>query len=728
VSAGPPAGGVPPVNGTPTVRDGSPVLAGTPVRDGPEPVLAGTPVRDGSPVSGGRPVRGGPEPGDADAASIPADPAERWDPNLVSGDLGGFELLRPFNRAGVLAAADVHAAVRLCRLGGENDGAVALAVALAVRGPRVGHVSVDLTEVSTSAMGSDDEADLGGLPWPDARSWTGSVAASPLVHLDPEDPPLATSASGDPRPLVLYGSNLYLERYWRDEVAVAREILARCRPGPDAGVDREARLERLFPGPHSTDQLAAARLAMAGSLTVIAGGPGTGKTTTVARLLALIFEEAEQQGRRPPLVGLSAPTGKAAARMEDAVRAEAARIDSSPLVAAHLAQVSGSTLHRLLGTRFDRPGRFRHHSDHRLPHEVVVVDEASMVSLSMMASLAQAVRPDARLIVVGDPEQLVSVEAGAVLADIVGPPRAATPPAVPAGPEGGAAPAGAGARSLAGSIVILRKNHRFAGSLARLSEAVRSGDAGATLDVLAAGDPAVSWTSAEPTELLANSVGSSASTAVRDEIVGWAEGVHAAARAGDVAGVITGLRRRRVLCAHRRGPAGVGAWNEIIAGWLDGLPAAVDRRSWYPGRPVMVSANDYGLRLYNGDVGVALVVARTGPQGDGSRLMVAFDEGPDRPPRLISPSRINSAETVYAMTVHKSQGSEFDRITLLLPPAGSRLLTRELIYTALTRARQGVSVVGTEEAVIEAVQRPIARASGLGRRLWASPEREGPGP
>ena len=639
-------------------------------------------------------------------------------------------LLAVFNQAGVLAPADVHTALRLGRLAGETRPEVLLAAALAVRGPRVGHVSVDLRAVRESAVVGEEDVDVEGLPWPEPAGWLPQIATSPLVATG-DGPPLGAETH---RPLHLVGADLYLDRYWRDETALADALRARADAAAVAGpLPTDEDRQRLFPGAPSADQRRAAAVCSDRPFSVIAGGPGTGKTTTVARLLALLCESAMAAGHRPPLVALAAPTGKAAARMEEAVRVESARLDTSDEVRAALAGLAGVTLHRLLGTRPDRPGSFRHHRGHRLPHEVVVVDEASMVSLSLMARLVEAVRPDARLILVGDPEQLVSVEAGAVLADIV----------QPAGVGGADGDHGAGSSSpMARCISVLRTNHRFAGSLARLSEAVRAGQAASVLAILESGDEGVEWEDADPEELLDGSGSDGAAlerlTAVVTE---WGAAIHRAAAAGDIPGAVAALRAHRVLCAHRRGPAGVGVWNGRIEEWL----AASGGRSglegtWYPGRPVMVTANDYGLRLFNGDTGVT--VARPGSRHrpdahDGGAALgapslgVAFDAGPvpDRPggprssARLISPSRLDAVETVYAMTVHKSQGSEFDRVTLLLPNDRSRLLTRELLYTALTRARHGVLVVGRRQAIVRAVERPIARASGLGARLWG-PDRE----
>jgi exodeoxyribonuclease V alpha subunit len=616
------------------------------------------------------------------------EPADALDVSLVYGS-GGLARLEAFNRAGVLGPADVHTAQRLCRLGGETGEAVTLAVALAVRAPRVGHVSVDLATVR-SVAGADaaDDVDIDALPWPEPGSWLDRVASSPLV---------AAGDALEERPLRLIGTSLYLDRYWRDEVAVAEDLLIRA--SAQAVVDPpspSARLSDLFGQTADEDQLAAVSAAMGRLFTVIAGGPGTGKTTTVARLLAVLLLDAEARGDRPPLIGLAAPTGKAAARLEEAVRAESSRMAASGALpsglTSRLAGINGSTLHRLLGSR---PGtsRFRHHRGLRLPHDVIVVDEASMVSLAMMARLAEAVRPDARLVLVGDPEQLVSVEAGAVLADVVGPVAgdASSPP-----PDGS---------PMAGSIALLRTNHRFTGALAELAAAVQAGDDDAVVDVMRRGDDAVTWLDREPV---------ASSSSLRAPITEWTGRLIAAARYGDDAGSLEELKRHRLLCAHRQGEDGVSEWNDRIERWLEeDWPDMTGEGAWYAGRPVLVTANDYSVRLFNGDTGVTVA----SPDGSTTRVSVAFEEAGGRT-RLIGPSRLAHVDTVYATTIHKSQGSEFDRVTLLLPAPTSRLLTRELLYTAVTRARLGLLVVGVEDAVRVAVRRPIARASGLTQRLW----------
>jgi len=601
-------------------------------------------------------------------------------------------LLRAFNDAGVLTAADVHVALRLARLAGEADESVLLAAALAVRGPRLGHVFVDLATIaSTATVETDEPVDISALPWP--VDWIEPVAASPLV----------TEGA-----LRLEETHLYLDRYWQEERTLAADLLA-ISDAPPAEVSMPLLaegLQRLFAGETDGRQCLAAASAVLRRLAVVAGGPGTGKTTTVARIVALLSEQA---GDSDPLIALAAPTGKAAARLEEAVHQEAAGLDVADPIRAQLLALQASTLHRLLGWRPDSNSRFRHHRGQRLPYDVVIVDETSMVSLSLMARLVESIRPDARLILVGDPGQLASIEAGAVLGDVVGPAsdrllmraeaRArlaeATGHAVAADD-----PAAAGT-TIGDGIVVLDRIHRFGTGIAHLSEAIRIGDADAVLGVLSDAPEGVTWI---PSEDAPDSVRAGAVTAARTVVE--------AARAGNARAAIEALGAFRVLCAHRRGPQGVATWTAQIESWLAAEieDFATDDR-WYPGRPLLVTQNDYELRLYNGDTGVVV-------QSTPDRVSAAFD----RRGGIVefSPTRLGSVDTVYAMTIHKSQGSQFGTAAVLLPASTSPILTRELLYTAATRAQEHLILVGTEATIRTAVGRPIARASGLRRRLWTT--------
>jgi exodeoxyribonuclease V alpha subunit len=590
-------------------------------------------------------------------------------------------LLRAFSDAGVLAPADVHVAQRLAELGREEEEGVLLAAALAVRGPRLGHVCVDLATISrTATVEADEELDLGGLPWPEPAAWIEAVTASGLV---------AVGEDGHARPLRLIGSMLYLDRYWREERQVAADLRA-LGDAPPRDV-RDDLVARLFEGDDDDLQRVATERAVSRGLAVVAGGPGTGKTTTVARIMAVLAEQAAADDAPAPLVALAAPTGKAAARLEEAVHEEADRLDVSDDIRAQLRAAQASTLHRLLGWRPDSHSRFRHHRGNRLPHDVVIVDETSMVSLSLMARLVEAVRPDARLILVGDPGQLTSIEAGAVLGDIVGPAAEAAPP------SGGA---------IADGIVVLERVHRFGGAIAAVAEAVRRGDADAALDALTRAPGEVTWI---PVDVATTR---DAPEAIHGEAVTAARAVTAAARDGDARRAIDALGAFRLLCAHRRGPHGVETWADRIERWLAAEIAGFGAEGrWYVGRPLLVTENDYGLRLYNGDTGV--IVA-----GERGRASAAFERGGEVV--AFSPARLGAVETVYAMTIHKSQGSQFDAAAVLLPDPSSHILTRELLYTAVTRARRRLILAGTEETVRAAIARPVARASGLRRQLWGA--------
>ena len=593
-------------------------------------------------------------------------------------------LLRQFNVAGVLSAADVHVASRLGRLGEEPDEQVLLAAALAVRGVRLGSVCVELAQApgTISDLGADDgewRTTVDSLPWPDPDPWLASCRRSSLVA-GPEP------AAG--KPLRLVDGLLYLDRYWRQEQVVRAELDARAladdRPVDSSAV--HAQLVSLFPGTAPDRQRLAAAMTALRPITVLAGGPGTGKTTTVGKLLELLLALPGE-----PRIALAAPTGKAAARLQEAVQSSAS-----------LTTLTASTLHRLLGWRPDTRSRFRHHRDNPLPYDVVVVDETSMVSLTLMSRLLEAVHPDARLVLVGDPDQLASVEAGAVLGDIVERPapdaartRQALADLVPAD-VADQDPAGSPLRN---GVVRLAQTYRFGDEIDALASAIRASDPDRTLDVLRSGSSSVSFVETDSPD-------AAAMLAVRADVESSAADLTEAARAGDVAAALSRLNVHRLLCAHRRGPYGVAWWSRQIERWLaEGQPGSAPRAEWYAGQPLLVDANDYELQLFNGDTGVVV-------ESDG-RLSAAFQRGVE--PLLVSPSRLADVHTVHAMTVHRAQGSQFERVTLLLPPQESPLLTRELLYTAITRAEGHVRVVGSAAAVRRAVLRPIARASGLRR-------------
>jgi exodeoxyribonuclease V alpha subunit len=624
-----------------------------------------------------------------------------WSP---TGELDPFDVriavrstgaLEEFSRAGVLAAADVHVALRLGALLGEADAVVLLAAALAVRAPRLGHVCTDLANVQvTAAADVDAPGDVQELPWPEADAWRERVAASPLVSAvhggGAADDLTGAVDEGAARPLRLAGSLLYLERYWREERQVATDLLARAAAATLPILEDAAResLDRLFAGLHDVAlQRRATETVARRRLTVVAGGPGTGKTTMIARVLALLEEQAAAAELPSPRVALAAPTGKAAARLEEAVHGEARRLTTAPSIRDRLLRLEATTLHRLLGWRPGSRGRFRHHRSNRLPHDVVIVDETSMMSLPLTASLVEAVRPGARLVLVGDPQKLASVEAVAVLGDVVGPDLRDGP--------------------LASSVVVLERVYRFGETIAALAESIRTGATEEALALLRGGHEEVRWI---PLDVAGPDVQRHVAP-VRTAVAAAAREVVSAASAGDGRGALTALSAVRLLCAHRRGPYGVASWARHVERWLAAdLPGYAGTGAWYVGRPLLVTANDYGLRLFNGDTGV---VVDTG----AGRLAAIFERRGEL--LEVSPTRLSAVDTVHAMTVHKSQGSQLDEAVVLLPDPSSPVLTRELLYTAVTRAQRTVTVIGTEEALRVAISRPIARASGLRAALWS---------
>jgi exodeoxyribonuclease V alpha subunit len=610
----------------------------------------------------------------------------------------------------VLASADVHVARRLAELCGERDELVMLALALAVRAPRLGHVHVELHRIAeTAAVEAEEPLDLRELPWPDPGDWSARLAASPL---------LAGGGPGEGPALALEGRRLYLHRYWQLERALAADITAACRPLEEVSIGVLAEgVARLFGAERGERQAQAAATAVLRRFCVVAGGPGTGKTTTVARIVALLHEQALAAGTRAPLVALAAPTGRAAARLEQAIHEEALRLAVDESVRVRLLALRASTIHRLLGSRPDNRSRFRHHRRQRLPHDAVIVDESSMVSLALMARLLEAVRPEARIVLVGDPGQLASIEAGAVLGDIAGP-AALTPRLSPAAAqrlsralgyrvEGSPPPPSPGIP--ADGVIALERVHRFGAEIAALADAIRAGHEHQVVALLRRRPARLRWIEAdaadpEQAERLAP---------LREAVVTAGGELLARSREGDARRALAALSRFRLLCAHRRGPYGVAAWNARIEGWLGArLERAAAEAQWYPGRPLLVTENDYDLGLFNGDLGVVVADAAGGEPAAVFQARGTLAR--------FHPARLGPVQTAHALTIHKSQGSQFDHVAVLLPEPRSPLLTRELLYTAVTRAREGVLLVAGEESLRRAVSRPVARASGLRERLWGA--------
>lgn len=561
------------------------------------------------------------------------------------------ECLVPSLAAGVIAETDAAAAALLVDVArrdaaarGERcdpDPIAWLGMCLALRSPRDGHTCVDLDHGRDWA-GDIDFTAADQPAWPaTAAEWSAALAAvTPLVGVP-----------GERKPFILDGARLYLARSLAEEEGIARVIRG------DTGVD----------------------------VRILLGGPGTGKTTTVAADLVRRFAAA---GPRPRLA-LAAPTAKAAARMtavlrarctDDAALAELGVAVDPEVRTAVLAAVDAApatTVHKLLGANPRGRRLFAFDETDPLPYDLVIVDECSMLSGSLMHRLLVALDRGTELTLVGDPDQLASVEAGSVLADI----------REIAAAEGWEA---------AGRSRTLTEQRRFqdAPAIGALAAAIRGGRAADALDALTGATAHVTWVeTGRPQDL----------DAVVERVVAEARGLCAAAarRADDV---LARKERMQVLCAAREGPRGVSGWNRRIESQLGDLA----RGQWYAGRPVMVTRNSRSLGLANGDVGVVVPSA-------GGRMEGVFDA--DARPVRVPVARLEDVATVHALTIHKSQGSEYDHVVVVLPDRASPLLTRELLYTGVTRGRRHVTLIGGEDVVTAAIERPIRRATGLAGRL-----------
>ncbi len=599
-------------------------------------------------------------------------------------------------------------------------------------------------------------AELAGDPAPllglDAEEWTALRAAVAAVAPWPRNVAawrklLAECEQVWPvgdldfqQPLILDGERLYLRRYWRDETQVAHAVRARALGGllasdadDQTGAVRHW-LDILFPAGQQADgvdwQKTACAVAMRGELGIITGGPGTGKTYAVARLLALLFATSggQQSGLR---VALAAPTGKAAARLKQSIDVALAGLDQRVLAVMPQRELGAArTLHSLLGARPDTRA-FRHHAGNQLEVDVLIVDEASMIHLEMMAALLAALPSSARLILLGDKDQLASVEAGAVLGDLchhaeaggydaetLSYVQASTGQQLPEHYAGRAGP-------IAQQTVMLRKSMRFGGPIGQLALAVNGGDAASAVRILRAGSGGedgakVAWTDpAAPRDLLQLALAGreGAPGGYRDYLRLVAQGQGDGEHLGWVQTVLKAFETFRILCAVRDGEWGVSGLNDAIEKQLQA--AGLLRRSgeWYVGRPVMVTRNDYGTGVFNGDIGLTL----PDPARPGA-LRVYFSEGDTV--RSVLATRLRNVDTAFAMTVHKSQGSEFRHTVLVLPKEGGGVLARELIYTGITRAREFFTLLTPNgQVLLEAIAQRTQRASGLRELLESSQRR-----
>jgi len=613
----------------------------------------------------------------------------------------------------LFTSIDAHFARFMAGLAKNYFQHVSLAAALVSHKIGEGNICLDLAEYAGKSLHTNStEMHVPEISCPAVPEWSECLLKSGVVAQGEGNTPLILDRQ----------SRLYLRRYWEYENIIIRFIRERANSVIDIlNLSRLARdLEDLFPPSSSgqTDwQKIAALAAVSRSFCVISGGPGTGKTTTVAKILAILLSQSENPEKVRILLG--APTGKAASRLQEA-------IVSTGLLQGMPAPPKASTLHRMLGTRPNSP-YFRHNESNHLAADIIVIDEASMVDLPLMAKLMQSVPISAQLILLGDRHQLASVQPGSVLGDIC---HSATMKSFSDSfcrltselTGDSLAPllkynVDQESPFLQDSFIELVQNYRFSpeSSIARLAAAVKEGHADAAFDILHSGKHnEVVWSELPP------------SAEIAPRLLRWPGFEHYALlqHSLDPVAYFDVLDRFRILCSLRSGPYGMEKINTILARQITRQSSDIASRShsaashpslsFLPGQPLMVSRNDYNLQLFNGDIGVVLPDPL---RHDVLRVFFKKDSGSIHD---IAPAMLPEHETVFAMTVHKSQGSEFDTVLLILPDQDSPVLTRALLYTAITRARHKVEIWGKKEIFRSAVKRQITRTSGLSEALWAA--------
>jgi len=599
-----------------------------------------------------------------------------------------------------LSELDYRFARFMGRLDGTGSAPLLLAASLVSRCRGDGHICIDLAEYGGTAFAHEGEEPL---IYPPLETWLKALENSTVV-----------AKPGHVKPLILDGSRLYLFRYWDYEARLAQRLKEMAHAGIDTFDEGQLKesFDRIFLRPEANRntgadwQKVAAFSALKNKLCVISGGPGTGKTFTVAKILALLIE---QNGNNPLKIALAAPTGKAAARLQEAIKEAKATLNCTNAVKTAIPE-EASTLHRLLRTTPYSP-YFRFNEENPLPCDAVVIDEASMVDLALFAKLIGALRPQSRLILLGDKDQLASVEAGSVLGDMCdrGNVHRFSPSFIEAccrvtGENMTEIPSGAASAGMSDCIVQLTRSYRFSetSGIHAASKAVNAGEDEKTLHLLRHGTFCdIHWRNLpRPDEL-------------PHHLEEWITGRYDVyLKAADPAEAFNLFTRFRILTALREGPYGVRNLNFLIERIMQ-KKGFIDRFGrWYSGRPVMITRNDYNLRLFNGDIGFAMA----GKKHRGE--LRVFFPGAEASLRSFPPLRLPEHETAYAMTVHKSQGSEFDEVLFITPDRDAQVMTRELIYTAITRAKERIQIWGNENVFLTAIQRRIHRSSGLRDALW----------
>jgi exodeoxyribonuclease V alpha subunit len=556
---------------------------------------------------------------------------------------------------------DRHFASLVTGMATQPGGPIAVAALLASNAQGNGSSCVFLEEYAGTEVVDGSGR---GVSLPSIDAWREAMLASGVVGTPGEWKPLILDAA----------SRLYLRRYWEYEQRVAANLHQRLSQRSEPGEELRERLDGIFGKGVSGEvdwQKVAACKAVTQNLVVISGGPGTGKTRTLVAIIALLLEEAADD---PLRIAIAAPTGKAAARVQESIRNAKATLACSDAIKERMPE-EVTTLHRLLGRRRDSVS-FRHNAENPLPIDVLIVDEASMIDLAMMAKVLDAAPANARVILLGDKDQLASIDTGYVLGDLCD---------------------ASGALAEA-HLVQLEKNYRFGAEsgIGRLSRAINEGDAESARAVLDDGATDVRWRPLPAANRIAKTLGEQCIERCRGFI-----------EAPTPEEALRRLGEFQILCAVREGPFGVRAINAAVEQTLVNAGVIASARPWFHGMPIMITRNDYGLGLFNGDVGLILRDAA----GDGE--LRAFFPDASGVARRVLPSRLPAHEMAFAMTVHKSQGSEFGTVLTILPPVDVPILTRELLYTAVTRAREAVEIWGNEQVFATAIARRVQRRSGL---------------
>jgi exodeoxyribonuclease V alpha subunit len=585
--------------------------------------------------------------------------------------------------SGYLSPLNNYFSQLICRTASKKSDALMLASSLVSYWTERGHVCINLEEYSGCPINDCFEYvsktihNSSQIFCPSIEDWKTFLFQSNVV-----------GKPGEKKPLILdHHNRLYLYRYFYYEQELVNQILNRSQLDVDnlyiSGLSQF--LDRLFSeisfNSNESPQRQAVEIAIKKRLCIISGGPGTGKTTVAAKIIAALIHVSET----PPRIDLTAPTGKAAQRLQESLIHARNHLNCSDAIKLAMPQ-QAMTIHRLLGSVHRSP-YFKHHKDNKLPSDVVIVDEASMIDIALMSKLITAIRPESRLIILGDKDQLASVDPGAVLGDICGKNYNAKK------------------SPLQSCMVYLSKNYRFGetNGIYNISKAVNQGNTIKAENIINNPEsyPEIKWTDIKDIQ--------NPKKNLQNEVMSFHETYLNCKQPEDA---ILALNKFRILCAIRKGPFGVERINGYITEILASKGLIQPNKRWYHGRPIMITQNDATIGLYNGDIGIIFK-----DKSDHNSLKAFFIKT-DSTVKKYLPARLPEHETVYAMTVHKSQGSEFDHVLFILPDKLSKILTRELIYTGLTRSRLSIRIWGDRSIFHAAVKNQIQRQSGLSSALW----------